>query len=889
MKKQLLLIIISMIAISSLTAQRLNYVQGEILVKPRTGVDVQQWARQYSEFDDRKTDFRVRERVSATMNIWRMQFDFTRVSEYALLDAIRKDKAIEVAQLNHRVDLRSTLPNDPQINMQWQYLNVGQSGGSPGLDMDADLAWDIATGGLTPNGDTIVVCVIDDGLNEDHPDFGNNIWINHAEIPDNGVDDDGNGFIDDYFGWNTALDDDSIFDRANHGTPVAGIIGAKGNNGMGVSGVNWDVKLMIVKGGTGIESEVLEAYSYPLAFRKKYNETNGQEGAFVVATNSSWGASFLFPEDAPLWCAIYDSLGVHGILNAGAAPNLDISVDVSGDLPTTCPSDYLIGVTNITGEGKLYEEAGYGARHVDLGAFGEGVWTVRAPDTYGTFGGTSAATPHVAAAIALLYSAPCASFVNLYQSDPKAAALLVREFILGGTTYNPELQGITATWGHLNLHNSLQMLLNACAECFPPTSIGVANIGADAATLSWSINSGIRQVDLRWRIVGETNWMEVENATSPFQLENLQVCNDYEFQLRAYCAEEILDYTPSAKFRTDGCCEAPKTLRVSSIGSEIAIFRWEKVLFAERYTLRIRPDGSEEWLTRTASDTSIILNNLQACTNYEVQLSTTCNGEPSEFSPSFSYQTPGCGACLDLDYCMPRNIDAAEEWITSVQIADFENTSHSDDGYGDYTAMAGPVLTVGDRYEITLRPGFRDISYTEVFSVWIDFNQNGIFDITERVFQKSGNVNTFQDSIEIPENALPGNTRLRVGMQFLNAGGPCNFPSSGEVEDYCVEIKPRTTSAVQQALFQQSAALDVYPNPFSDQLRIMLRLREPQEQLQLWVFNAIGQEVRMRSFQALPVGEHSLEVDLQQLPAGIYWLQCQLANGVSTTRRIVKK
>lgn len=888
MKKQLLLIIISMIAISSLTAQRLNYVQGEILVKPRAGVDVHQWAKRYSEFEGRKTDFRVGELVSAPMNIWRMQFDFTRVSEYALLDAIRKDKAIEVAQLNHRVELRSTLPDDPQIDMQWQYLNVGQSGGAPGFDMDADLAWDVTTGGLTASGDTIVVCVIDDGLNDDHPDFEDNIWINHAEVPNNNIDDDGNGFVDDYFGWNTTSNDDEVFERANHGTPVAGIIGAKGNNGIGVSGVNWDVKLMIVKGGTGIESEVIEAYSYPLSLRKKYNETNGQEGAFVVATNSSWGTPFLFPDDAPLWCAMYDSLGLQGILNAGAPPNLNVSVDVSGDLPSTCPSDYLIAVTNITDKGKLYEEAGYGPKNVDLGAFGDGVWTVDAPDTYGPFGGTSAATPHVAGAIALLYSAPCASFAELYKSDPKAAALLVREFILEGTTYNPELQGITTTWGHLNLNNSIQMLLNACSECFAPTSISIANVTADQATLSWITNSGIRQVDLRWRITGDENWTEVTNVSSPFTLQDLLVCTDYEFQLRAYCAEEVLDYTESLKFRTDGCCEAPKTLRVSSIGSEIAIFRWEKVLFAERYTLRIRPEGDAEWLTRTASDTSLILNNLQECTQYEVQLSTTCNGEPSEFSTSFFYQPPGCGACLDEDYCIPRNIDASTEWISSVSFGDFENISHSDDGYGDYTAMAGPVLTIGERYELELRPGFQEISYTEAFSVWIDFNQNGIFDFTERVFQKTANASTFQDSIDIPESALPGNTRMRIGMQFLNPGGPCSFTSSGEVEDYCVEIKARTTSATQET-FNETAAIELYPNPFDEQLRLTLRLREAQDVIQTRIFNAIGQQVQARQFKALPTGEHALTLDLPNLPSGVYWLQCRLANGASTTKRIVKK
>lgn len=888
MKKQLLLIIILLSGICPAFAQQLNYVQGELLVKPQPGVNVQQWAQQYQTFEGKKTNFQIRERISQPMNIWRVQFDFTRISEFALLDAIRKDKAIAVAQLNHRVALRSTLPDDPDINAQWQYLNVGQSGGLPGMDMDADLAWDITTGGLTPNGDTIVVCIIDDGFNDEHPDFDDNIWVNHAETPDNGIDEDGNGFVDDYFGWNTTLDNDDVFNRANHGTAVAGIIGAQGDNGLGVSGVNWDIKMMIVKGGTGIESEVIEAYSYPLSLRKKYNETDGQEGAFVVATNSSWGSSFLFPDDAPLWCAMYDSLGIHGILNVGAAPNQLFDVDISGDLPSNCPSDYLIAVTNITDEGELYEDAGFGALNVDLGAFGQDVWTVDAPDGYGPFDGTSASTPHVTGAIALLYSAPCASFSDLYRSDPRAAALLVREYILEGTTFNENLQGITTTWGHLNLFNSLELLLNECSECFPPTSLGVTRISATEATLAWTANSGIQQVDLRWRAAGDPTWTEAADVSSPFQLQNLDICTDYEFQLQAFCETEVLDYTEPIKFRTDGCCEAPQDLTISSIGSEIAVFNWESVLFAERYTVRYREMGDANWTTRSIADTSFIVNGLMACTTYEVQLSTTCNEEPSEFSASFLYQTPGCGACLDEDYCNPSNMNAEEEWIAFVKLYDFENASESDDGYGDYTNMAGPTLTIGERYEMELRPGFQSVSYTEAFSVWIDFDQNGSFDITELVFEQEANALSFKDSIEISAAALPGSTRMRVAMQFLNPGGPCSFFNSGEVEDYCVEVEDRT-SAASEALFHRAASITLHPNPFADQLQMSLQLRAAQDEVTIRVMNATGQQMQMQHFQDLTAGSHSFDLKAQNLPAGIYFIQCSLENGARITRRVVKR
>ncbi len=888
MKKFFLLILFLAGSLTANFAQQLNYRQGQLMVKPRAGVDVQIWARQWSTFEGKKTNFKIKELVSEPLNVWLVEFDYVRIPHSKLLDAIRKDKAIEVAQLNHILERRSTLPNDSQINMQWQYLNVGQSGGTVGADLDMDLAWDITTGGLSASGDTIVVCVIDDGLNQNHPDFAGNIWVNHKEIPGNGLDDDGNGFVDDRRGWNTARDNDEIYDVANHGTPVAAIIGARGNNGIGVSGVNWNVKMMIVKGGIGLESEAIEAYSYPLTMRKRYNQSNGQQGAFVVATNSSWGANYLFPNDAPLWCAMYDSLGNQGILNAGATANLNVNVDLEGDLPSTCPSDYLIAVTNINDRNFLIQDAAYGNKSIDLAAYGEGTWTVDPPTGYGTFGGTSAATPHVAGAIGLLYSAPCPGFANLYKSDPKAAALLIRQFILQGVVFTPITAGLTVTEGRLNINNSLRLLMDACSDCFPPTSLEAVNITDTKANLTWNANTNIQRVDLRWRAVGTTTWIEVTNATSPYALNNLLACTIYEFQLKAFCAGEELEYSKSVTFKTDGCCEAPGGLQVSFIGSSIAIFRWDPVLAAQGYTLQLRPAGTTQWQTFTSSGTSLNVNNLLPCTNYEVQLNTICNGEPSEFGETYTYRTPGCGACKDQTYCTPGNLSADEEWIALVKLAGFQNSSSANGGYGDFTGKDAPKLIQGNKYELELRPGFSGISYTEYFSVWIDFDQNGIFEITEKVFEKGGNTAFVRDSILIPTNAKPGITRMRVAMQFLNPGGPCVFNnnSGGEVEDYCVEIVDRTTST--DEAFAKTASLSLFPNPFQEQLQIALQLSESKAQVQIQLYNTVGQRVRSEIYRSLSAGDHSLKLDLAGLPAGVYWLQCRLNNGSSVTRKIVK-
>src|SRR5262249_49534599 len=163
------------------------------------------------------------------------------------------------------------------------------------------------------------------------------------------------------------------------------------------AGVNWNVQLMPLK-GVGTEDQTVEAYTYVLEMRKKYNDSNGASGAFVVATNSSFGVNYGQPSDYPLWCAMYDSLGKYGILNAAATTNSNVDVDVVGDIPTACPSEYLITVTNTTAADELYP-AGYGVLTIDLGAPGASIYTTTPNNGYSTATGTSPATPHVAGAI----------------------------------------------------------------------------------------------------------------------------------------------------------------------------------------------------------------------------------------------------------------------------------------------------------------------------------------------------------------------------------------------------------------------------------------------------------------------------------------------------------
>lgn len=391
--------------------------------------------------------------LSKNLNIWLVETSVTNKKQ--ALTELLKHPDIKIAQFNQTVSYRA-LPNDALYEAQWQYNNKGEFNGVTDADIDAPKAWDITTGGFTATDDEIVVAVIDGGVNLNHPDLVNNIWTNPHEIPDNNIDEDNNGYIDDFYGWNF---NDTTADVGNggyghwHGTPVAGIIGAKGNNTEGVCGVNWNVKIMNIAANQTV-ADVIAAYDYVLTMRKRYNQSKGKEGAFVVASNTSLGIDNGDPSDEPLWCAMYNALGEEGVLNVGATANALYDVDVRGDLPTTCTSDFLISVTNTNRRDEL-EGAGYGKRHIDLSAPGSEAFTVSNYGDYSVFGGTSAAAPHVAGAIALLYSAPTLSFMDEVHQNPSDAALLIKDFILNGTDPVFDLNEKTVSGGRLNLFKSL--------------------------------------------------------------------------------------------------------------------------------------------------------------------------------------------------------------------------------------------------------------------------------------------------------------------------------------------------------------------------------------------------------------------------------------------------
>lgn len=773
---------------TSLDAQILDHFLGQILVKVEQPID--KVIASHQEFEGTRTSLKLKKSVSPVFHIYLLEFDHGNIHEERFLKELKSSPMVAVAQYNHILSHRVE-PNDPEFDNQWQYINNGQSGGTLGADLDMDLAWDISTGGTTALGDTIVAAIIDDGFDWGHEDFGDNLWVNYSEIPNDGIDNDNNGYIDDYRGWNAYTESDNIT-GGSHGTPVTGIVGAKGNNGIGVAGVNWNVKLMIIQGG-GQEADAIAAYSYCYTQRKMYNDTGGQEGAYVVTTNSSWGTDFGQAADAPLWCDFYNTLGEEGIVSCGATINGNQNVDVVGDLPTTCSSDYLIAVTNINRNDQKVSGAGYGPVSIDLGAFGAETWTTGFNNGYTSFGGTSGATPHVAGTVALMHSAPCPSFAAFAKSDPAASALLIKQYILEGVDPNASLAGVSVTEGRLNAYNSMAAMIDNCdpTGCFVPYSVVQENTTDTSSDISWSVGTETDQSSIRYRITGTTDWTELPNVVSPYTVTGLIPCSDYEYQIQAICDGTATDWTNSFPIETDGCCEPPAVISFANVSESTIDVSWNSVLIAEGYDVRYKVVSESVWTEINVLPNNASLSALEFCMDYELQIRTNCEGgADSDYSESYLFTTSGCGACIDNNYCASNSENASLEWLEAVVFNTINNVSGGNGGYANFTHLSTDV-EAGQSYDITLTPGFAGTPYNEYFMVWIDYNQDGDFyDANEVAFDAGTTTDAaITGSITIPASSISGSTRMRVSQRWTDPAGPCNENYNyGEVEDYCLNI-----------------------------------------------------------------------------------------------------
>jgi subtilisin family serine protease len=311
-------------------------------------------------------------------------------SRSAAIAAYQSDPSVEYAEPNYLVTV-SGVPNDPLLNQQWALHNLGGAHSLAGADIHAFEAWTSTVG--SPN---VVIAVIDTGVDYLHSDLAANIFNNTADCNSNGLDDDGNGYPDDCHGINTYANTSDPMDDYGHGTHVAGIIGAVGNNGVGISGVDWQVKVLPCKflneQGYGSVEGAIGCLNYVQKLK--------QRGVNIVATNNSWGG---FENSAALNDAIAAQRDA-GILFVVASGNEFSNNDVLPVYPANIELSNVISVASTTSQDRVSDFSNVGRYTVHLGAPGDEILSTLPSNSYGLASGTSMAAPHVSGVIGLLKS-----------------------------------------------------------------------------------------------------------------------------------------------------------------------------------------------------------------------------------------------------------------------------------------------------------------------------------------------------------------------------------------------------------------------------------------------------------------------------------------------------
>jgi subtilisin family serine protease len=350
----------------------------------------------------------------------------------AAVRALARHPHVSYVQPNH-VYTTMAVPDDPSFGQLWGLENTGQTGGTVDADIDAATAWDATTGSAD-----VVVGVTDTGVDFAHPDLAAQQWVNTGENcgssdpaavcaqRTDGVDNDADGLVDDWRGWDWVGNDNDPFDDNSHGTHVAGTIGAVGDNATGVAGVSWDVRIMALKflnaAGSGTTANAIAATLYA-----------ADHGASVV--NNSWGGG---PFDQALLDAV-EYGAARGMLFVAAAGNSGLDIDASPSYPASYDSDAVVSVAATDHNDTVASFSNIGRASVDLGAPGVNIFSTTPNATYGSKSGTSMATPHVSGAAALL----AARF-------PGATPSTVKALLLSSVDPNASLASRSLTGGRLN-------------------------------------------------------------------------------------------------------------------------------------------------------------------------------------------------------------------------------------------------------------------------------------------------------------------------------------------------------------------------------------------------------------------------------------------------------
>ena len=389
---------------------------------------------------------------------------------------LASDADVSFFELDGLEEFQATTSTTTTTSDDWALENTGQTGGATDADIDASSAWKLSTGS-----DTVVIAVLDTGVDYTNSSLSSNIWVNTGEIAGNGIDDDGNGFVDDVYGYDFANNDGDPIDDNGHGTHVAGIIGAVSSE---VTGVNSYTSILALKflnaDGAGYTSDAIRAINYVTLLRTKY-------GVNIRVINCSWGNA----EFSTAMSEAITAAGKAGILFVAAAGNSGANNDTSPNYPGSYTNASVLTVAATNANDQLAGFSNYGAASVDLAAPGVFIKSTVLDSGTAWYSGTSMATAYVSATAALAWSV-----------TPTASVAMVRAAILAGTDKLTSLSGKVASGGRLNAYHTLAILAGRAA-CAPIIgSLGVSSTIASIGTAVTVTAQGVMDPDGAVQSVG---------------------------------------------------------------------------------------------------------------------------------------------------------------------------------------------------------------------------------------------------------------------------------------------------------------------------------------------------------------------------------------------------
>lgn len=432
-----------------------KYVAGELLIKYRAGTTPAAAASLENKMGAKRQRQFHSQQQKSELGRWVCLSLKPGMSVQQAMQILSQNPNIEHVEPNY-IGTSQRIPNDPAFSLQWSLHSTGQNAALPDADIDAPEAWDLPQGNKK-----IVVAVMDTDVDIAHEDLLANLWVNEGEIPNNFIDDDANGYIDDVNGYDFAYGDADPRGPFGHGTHVAGIIAAVGNNGKGVAGIGLNTRIMAIRhlddNDNYTITNVVAGIQYAI-----------NNGANII--NASWGVS----GNSLLLSDALNDANTANVLFVAAAGNglngIGFDIETSPFYPASYTHPNIISVAATGYEDSISPFSNFGANSVDLGAPGDRIYSTLNGNTYGYKSGTSMATPHVSGAAAVVWA-----------NNPGMSVSALKARILNNVEPLSSLVGVTVSGGRLNLFAALTKSGSSAAAPINPAGPNRSTVSSGAS------------------------------------------------------------------------------------------------------------------------------------------------------------------------------------------------------------------------------------------------------------------------------------------------------------------------------------------------------------------------------------------------------------------------